>query len=206
MRKLAIIFAAPLLALAGPVANATLIDIGTRTLDDNTGLEWLDLTETRSLSYNFVSGQLGSGGAYEGWRYANLAETQNLFWQAGFTLDSRTGDIGSAPAGFEPALSYLVSLLGDTLNPFDARYTGILGIIDLSTSLNFHQRLGAYTYRDGASYKIRTDSTCCSVFDDDSYSYNGHFLVRSVSVPEPGTLMLFVTALLLIFRRRGSSL
>jgi len=204
MRKLAIL-AAPMLALAGPVANATLIDVGTTTFDDNTGLAWLDLTQTRGLSYNFVSGQLGSGGAFEGWRYANLAEAQDLFFQAGFTLDSRIGDIGSAPGGFVSALSYLVSLLGDTLNPFDARYTGILGIIDLSTTPNFHQRLGAYTYRDGASYKLRTDSTCCSVYDDDLYSYNGHFLVRSVNVPEPGTLMLFVTGLLIAFRRRGTS-
>ena len=40
---------------AGP-ANATLLDFGDFTTDTETGLDWLDLSETVGLSYNDVLG------------------------------------------------------------------------------------------------------------------------------------------------------
>ena len=49
------------------------------TFDTVTSLEWLDLTETRGRSYIDITGQLGPGGEFSGWRYATLVETQSMF-------------------------------------------------------------------------------------------------------------------------------
>ena len=61
-----------------PTTNATIVDNGIYTTDTNTGLDWLDVTETVNLSYNYVTSQLGTGGAYEGWRYATGNEFNQL--------------------------------------------------------------------------------------------------------------------------------
>ena len=71
--------------------NATLIDNGIFTSDTATGLDWLDLTETsgprdgepRGFSADDVLGQLGAGGQFEGWRYANFVEVHQLMENAG---------------------------------------------------------------------------------------------------------------------------
>lgn len=43
---------------------------GKITYDDQTGLEWLDLTETVNLSYNEIIGGIGNTWIADGWRYA----------------------------------------------------------------------------------------------------------------------------------------
>lgn len=48
-------------------AAAVLIDNGNYFTDTNTGLDWLNLTETVSRSYNDVYSNLGSGGDFQGW-------------------------------------------------------------------------------------------------------------------------------------------
>ena len=73
------------LAVVAFNANAELVDNGTVTFDSSTGLEWLDLTETAGLSYNYVKTQLASGGLFEGWAYASLAQVDGLFDSAGGT-------------------------------------------------------------------------------------------------------------------------
>ncbi len=55
-------------------ANAALINNGTYTTDSATGLDWLDLSLTNSMSYDQVSSQFGVGGLFEGYRYATVAE------------------------------------------------------------------------------------------------------------------------------------
>jgi hypothetical protein len=42
------------------------------TRDSNSGLDWLDLTETNGLSQNYILTQMGSGGLFDGWRYATF--------------------------------------------------------------------------------------------------------------------------------------
>ena len=49
------------------------------TFDTTTRLEWLDLTETGTRSYDDMLVGLGPGGEFAGWRYATLAETLNMF-------------------------------------------------------------------------------------------------------------------------------
>lgn len=55
------------------------------TRDTDSGLEWLDLTATSNLSYDYVSARLGIGEEFEGFRYANGAEVATLWTNAGGT-------------------------------------------------------------------------------------------------------------------------
>ncbi|NOX09698.1 MAG: VPLPA-CTERM sorting domain-containing protein [Gammaproteobacteria bacterium] len=65
--------------------SASLIDKGTYTSDTVSGLDWLDLTATTGLSYNYVSSQLGSGGLFDGWSYAGVMRIETLIQHAGGT-------------------------------------------------------------------------------------------------------------------------
>lgn len=72
------------LALMSNVANAELIatDLnvigdGLATLDSQSGLEWLDLSQTDNQSYASVQSQLNT--TYSGWRFPTELEVANLF-------------------------------------------------------------------------------------------------------------------------------
>lgn len=79
------------------------IDLGRTTVDQNSGLEWLDLTETSGRIVLDVMSELesGSGLGAEGWRYANLNDffqlVNNYFGLALSTDNPLTGD--SRPPG-----------------------------------------------------------------------------------------------------------
>ena len=47
-------------------------------LDEDTGIEWLNLTETAGMSINDVQAELGAGGLYEGWRLASAFEVESI--------------------------------------------------------------------------------------------------------------------------------
>lgn len=66
--------------------NAALIDNGNITTDTETGLDWLDITESTNLSYNYVSSQFGVGGQFEGWRYANTNDMRDYLNHAGWAI------------------------------------------------------------------------------------------------------------------------
>jgi len=50
-------------------------------LDSDAGLEWLKLDAAKGMSINEVSGELGDGGLFNGWRIANKTEVSNLLFQ-----------------------------------------------------------------------------------------------------------------------------
>ena len=54
-------------------------------LDTSTGLLWLDHTPTMDISYDDVTGALGTGGTFDGFRYATEAEVLHLWTQAGIS-------------------------------------------------------------------------------------------------------------------------
>jgi len=66
--------------------NAALIDNGLLTTDTESGLNWLDLTETNGMTFKEVSSQLSIGGQFEGYRYASTAEVVDL-WSRNFGID-----------------------------------------------------------------------------------------------------------------------
>lgn len=53
---------------------------GNITIDEGTGLSWLDLTLSTGLSYNQVTAQFAPGGQFAGYRYATTAEVET-FWR-----------------------------------------------------------------------------------------------------------------------------
>ena len=81
---------------------------GSVTLDDVTQLEWLDVSASTNISYNTIVTQFGSGGAFQGWRHATLAEANALATRAGITIN-----IGSTVANYGPA-SVVLGLIGTT--------------------------------------------------------------------------------------------
>lgn len=66
--------------MLGGLTHAAMVDHQTFTTDTKTGLDWLDLTETRGQSYDEVENQMGAGQRYDGWRHASRDEVRN-FWQ-----------------------------------------------------------------------------------------------------------------------------
>src|SRR5688572_7151684 len=90
LASVALLFALPLaLPLA---AGATLISesspfgADTVTFDSETGLRWLDLTESAGLSHTEITLELAPGGAFEGYRFATAAELTELFANAGIDV------------------------------------------------------------------------------------------------------------------------
>jgi len=94
--------------IAGGSASAVLLDLGNMTRDTATDLEWLDLTLTSDRTFLDVSTEFGSGGDFEGFRYASLSEVSHLFVNAGIpNVNTRT----FTAANYEPVIA-LMALIG----------------------------------------------------------------------------------------------
>jgi hypothetical protein len=55
---------------------------GLATLDTDTGIEWLDLTQTDGMSLNQAEGLTGAGGIFDGWRLPTRAEVTQMMVNA----------------------------------------------------------------------------------------------------------------------------
>ncbi|MFQ3188914.1 MAG: hypothetical protein ACI936_000034 [Paraglaciecola sp.] len=87
MKLLSTIFAVSTLALASMSASAQLISTDWKntgdklaTLDESTGIEWLDLTQTDGMSIDTAEGLLSS--RFEGWRLPTRSEVTELMVNA----------------------------------------------------------------------------------------------------------------------------
>jgi hypothetical protein len=92
-------------------ANAVVINAdwkvagdGLAMLDVTNNKEWLDLTQTVDMTYDYVSSQFGVGGVFEGWRYATQDELNAMFTSAGVP------NVGNWDAANVPAVTSLLSL------------------------------------------------------------------------------------------------
>ena len=93
MKYLKLTLAASTLVLSTSV-NAALISTDWQNVGDNfitqdtdSGLEWLDLTETVGMSYDQVTAQMATGGSLAGWSYATSSQISGFFDSAGGSGD-----------------------------------------------------------------------------------------------------------------------
>ena len=176
---------ASLLLIVPFAASADLIDVGDTTIDDDTGLEWLDLTFTAGQSFNSIIGGFG-GFVADGYRFATAAEVLTLFANAG---------IPEIDAGLQSAnrdsVTALIALMNADLWGNADDFSGQFGYFmtaDLGTGLLWSP---AYLPTSAEATTGPNRLAGHNGNADFAISYLGSMLVRKVAVPEPGTLALF---------------
>jgi len=159
---------------------------GLLTIDMDTGLEWLDLTETWGASYN--EAQASTYVTSMGFDHATEAQVAELFTNAGFvTTTNHTQN--------DAAAALLLGLMGCTQScntNFD-QGTGFA----VSSVVNGVTTIGRSNYHEGplgggvGVYSLRTTNL------DSKFASAGNFLVRSTQsvqpVPEPSTFLGLAT-------------
>ncbi len=156
-------------------ASATLFDSGTSMIDTDTGLEWLDLTETIGDSWNQV--EASSFVAVDGYVHATEAQVETLFRNAGFL----TTDAAADPSN-DTAANTLLNFLGCT------QFCGTGNVL----ARGFADWNGAGTttrpfYRAGGLGAAAATTSGLTSNLDLQDATAGHYLVRAVA---PGTDLL----------------
>lgn len=167
------------------------------TRDTTNGLEWLDMTETANMSFNFVSGQLGEGAQFEGWRYATNLEVASLFVSFGLPTDAHLSNVGPVDAAIVDFSNTMGNIMNDS-NPTIFSY-GARGFIGESNGTNMYQA-GAY-YATSSSTNIYVGpylgGGSSLVSPSASRGDLGSYLVRDAAVvPIPAAVWLFGSGLL----------
>ena len=177
-----VLFSSPISAQVIEVDSA-IFGPGTLTRDTVQGLDFLDLEDTLGRSFQDVSSELGSGGEFEGFRYATFDEIESLVSNY------------NSPAT-PPGTPRLTALLDVATNLFGSDFsTGlsadlgpdggiqIVSIIENANSLNANQTIEAAV--------DRVSNT------------TGSFLVTSSSaVPEPNSVSLCAVLFMGVLARR----
>ena len=196
-------------------SHAAILDLGTITRDTATGLDWLDVTETRGLSYNQVTDQLGVGGDYEGYRYATTKEWDQLIINFGFIGSSPDCGLGrlhcyESYGSDSPIIEQMIKTLGDTvaadmdehMHTASTGPEGAGGTIGFIYSNNPGERLIAYIF-DGellGQPDMDTFDSVVTVQGAANSDYTnqgiGSFLVAPSAVPIPAAGWLFMSALI----------
>ena len=163
------------------------------TRDTTSGLDWLDLAETINMSYETVNTQLGSGGAFEGFRFATSAEVVDLWANFGVNLAA-----GAATYNYgfvDPGIIEATSLLGNTITNDVVAY-GALGMSADGPNDYYRDNLGAYYINalgsDGPQYHVVDYSTRHVAYPSDQV---GSYLVQTSVVPIPAAVWLFGSGL-----------
>jgi len=181
------------------VGTADGFGVDSLTIDTNTGLEWLDWTESTNISYPDIVEQFGSGGDFEGFRHATSREIITLLrnLDVGFILDDYMNfEEGGAVAAVTPdngeSLSAALSYVGQT-GTFDGRPSAwaITGDplpdpsdFGLRPNSEFSPGVLLEIARDGSSVV----NNAISAFRVGNFQI-GHALVRQTIVPEPASFL-----------------
>ena len=190
-------------------SNAALINNGTYTTDDATGLDWLDLSITAGQSYNSVLA-LNSG-----WRYATNSEVETLH---GHLFENFVPNInnGNSDSRYPGAYSEMLDDITKMENLFGITHSDSYGIYSYGMYLDEADRImlfGTLRYSDetygtvydfiwGLDFPYPDPGWEQARVEDGSYS--GALLVRATVVPVPSAVWLFGSGLisLISFARR----
>lgn len=194
-----ILFAA--VAVLISVSHASLVDHDQYFTDSQSGLDWLDLTETQGMSFNYVSSQLGVGGEFEGWRYATSQDVEILL--------GNLGGVGPYTGSREENNGIVIPLL-DLWG-----YTGVYGestAIIANFNLFYDWRRSLLSLSDKPTNDNSATSDWISmgigsVEESWELSYVGSALVRTSAVPVPAAFLLFSSGLLVmvgLVKKRGA--
>ena len=173
-------------------ANATLIDNGSFTTDTLTGLDWMDLTETVDLSYDYVSSQFGKGGEFEGWTLASRSQVLEFFGNAG-----GSGVYSGWSTNNSGVVTPLLDLWGDFST--DIQNNSVHFLLDEVDIFDRHRLVYLFdttkSHTGLANDLINIDHGFWT--DSSDSTQVGSALVRSsfAPVPEPTTMLLFGTGL-----------
>jgi hypothetical protein len=170
-------------------AIADLIDAGGSTIDSSSGLEWLDMDLT--LGHSIL--EIEASAYFGEYRWATESEILGLFE---YVYSPRVaGDFVDRYDADEWALaSELIALLGPTGNYLGPYVEGISREVSLGPDMYGRPLFGRgymWAIDDGSNeWLSRSPSGACCFYETDSRADIGGWLVRTVQVPEPGTLAI----------------
>jgi len=211
------------LLLFSSQAFGAIIDLGDYTRDTATGLDWLDLTKTRGLSFDEVSTELDFGGKYYGHRYANTAEFDQLITNFDYVAINNNCQYGLINCDVSidtdnPIVEHMIRLLGDTYDAYldfrnDGRdiapngagaVDGLLADTPLTNDVNYagygyiyddesFLRFDQSNYIDSADHVSAANNP---MHKSSTSEVTGSFLVRPSPVPLPASFWLFASGLI----------
>jgi hypothetical protein len=177
-------------------SNAELVDNGSYTTDTRTNLDWLDLTETVNRTFAYVDSQLGTGGEFEGWEYADIWDIEGLFDSAG-----GTGPYDGWSTANEGVVADLLALWGETNSGgdyIDSQFvTG-----DYDHSMPGWRYWGRVNDQNNDPFGDYLQPWQGSTSPANSGPWLGHALIRSAPEPSATTLLGSGILALLMFRAR----
>ncbi len=178
---LCVLFSSPISAQVIEI-DSDIFGPGTLTRDTVQGLDFLDLEDTLGRSFQDVSSQLGSGGEFEGFRYATFDEIESLVSNY------------NSPAT-PPGTPRLTALLDVATNLFGS---------DFSTGLSADLGpLGDIQIVSIIENTSPSASQSIEVAVDRVSPTTGSFLVTSSSaVPEPNSVSLCAVLFMGVLARR----
>ena len=175
-------------------ATATLIDNGTYTTDDVSGLDWLDLSITDAQGYNSALS------LNPGWRLATHNEVSNLYsflfdgvydTSGGYGVSSTAS--GGAYSDQSEDFSRAIELFGLTSNDSVIASHGFYEHSDGTLRMGGVSRLSTA----GSSTYIYFDYTSTyEDFREIGHSQIGVYMVRTSVVPIPSAVWLFGSGLI----------
>jgi len=166
---------------------AAFVPYDTFTTDTVSGLRWLHSDKTAGKSYEYINGQLGLGGAYEGYRFATVAEVSKLLFGSSTFLTSGSRDDGYLSA----------ERAGAFLNIFNIQVSSATySMSGLMQNQNF---LGVYAdFYPTAEFGDQSQYNFYGQYSNYEQYKNvtGAYLVNPLPTPLPAAVFMFAPVLL----------
>lgn len=185
MRLLAVfVFCMPTLASANLIDQDWVVGGDTfqfSLIDTSTGLEWLDVGVTYSVSYDtVVNNHIAPGGIYEGFRYATADEVLHLWEQAGISNTQHVWqDIGEWNAVQNLGIRLGPTFLGEL--PLSGGH--VLGMVEGGPQIPSDQRWVMELAFANDDVSTRTSNEFYTRDITSADNHYGSYLVRTAGVP-----------------------